>query len=175
MKQRQNECNEREEEFKSSYLPPPDYAKASIGDGASLMPSISTVQPPTHSWTSKFLPNKVVEKRQKNYEKRVLKKIQEDQISHAPACEDLPSVKAKSATEIPEKHEKVEKNDATKITMPEEMPETNKKTHEKEQKKASRETKVDEKKEDSFSTKSEESNDSKEKGDTIKVRNLYSI
>ena len=113
MKQKQNEAAEREEEFKSNYVPPPpEYnrnIKASIADSASLMPSmISTVAPPppAQSWTSKFLPNKVNERRQKNYEKRVLKKIQEDQISHAPECEGLPSVKEKSINDV-NKAEKV--------------------------------------------------------------------
>ena len=48
---------------------------------------------PPAAWTNRLLPSKVVEKRQKNYEKRVLKKIQEETIEKLPPCEDLPSVK----------------------------------------------------------------------------------
>ena len=59
------------------------------------MPSVSTM--PTHAppqnWATRLLPAKVQKKREKNYEKRALKKIQEDQISNAPRCESLPSVK----------------------------------------------------------------------------------
>ena len=59
------------------------------------MPSVSTM--PTHqppqNWATRLLPAKVQKKREKNYEKRALKKIQEDQISNAPRCESLPSVK----------------------------------------------------------------------------------
>ena len=61
----------------------------------SYMPSVSTM--PTHqppqNWATRLLPAKVQKKREKNYEKRALKKIQEDQISNAPRCESLPSVK----------------------------------------------------------------------------------
>ena len=54
---------------------------------------MSSVPAPPAAWTNRLLPSKVVEKRQKNYEKRVLKKIQEETIEKLPPCEDLPSVK----------------------------------------------------------------------------------
>lgn len=54
---------------------------------------MSSVPPPPAAWTNRLLPSKVVEKRQKNYEKRVLKKIQEETLEKLPPCEDLPSVK----------------------------------------------------------------------------------
>ena len=80
-------------EFRN-YGPPPDY-KDNI-ETASCDPSIATtattVQPPT-TWAHKLLPSKMAVKRQKNYEKRVLKKIQEETIDKLPKCEDLGSVK----------------------------------------------------------------------------------
>ena len=67
------------------------------GDTISYMPSsvcktdlsITSERP---AW-SKFLPKKVNEKRQQNYEKRVLKKIQEDALEQLPKCDDFPSFK----------------------------------------------------------------------------------
>ena len=51
--------------------------------------SITSERP---AW-SKFLPKRVNEKRQQNYEKRVLKKIQEDALEQLPKCDDFPSFK----------------------------------------------------------------------------------
>ena len=71
-----------------------------IGDTISFMPSslcktehlsITTERP---AW-SKFLPKKVNQKRQENYEKQVLKKIQEDTIEQLPKCDDFPSFKVR--------------------------------------------------------------------------------
>ena len=72
-----------------------------IGDTISFMPSsvcktenlsIMTERP---AW-SKFLPKKVNQKRQQNYEKQVLKKIQEDTIEQLPKCDDFPSFKVRT-------------------------------------------------------------------------------
>jgi len=59
------------------------------------MTTTATTEQP-QSWAHKLLPSKMAKNRQKNYEKRVLKKIQEETIEKLPKCEDLPSVKVKS-------------------------------------------------------------------------------
>jgi len=104
----------QQEERDQQQGPPPDYNKAakSLPDTVSYMPSVSTMpthQPPSN-WATRLLPAKVQKKREKNYEKRVLKKIQEDQISNAPRCESLPSVKEKSESKVA-RVESTRKND----------------------------------------------------------------
>ena len=81
------------------------------GDTISYMPSsvcktdlsITSERP---AW-SKFLPKKVNEKRQQNYEKRVLKKIQEDALEQLPKCDDFPSFKVRIITRSPLGSEKL--------------------------------------------------------------------
>ena len=60
--------------------------------GQSLSTCVTSV-PPTQIWAQKLIPAKMVMKRQKNYEKRVLKKIQEETIEKLPDAQDLQSVK----------------------------------------------------------------------------------